>query len=290
VFLRLRLYNVAQPLCKAPISGIIMLSRAALLLTAYTTAALTSSTADSSTTSTGSAGIGDYVASGVGLTSTSAGSSTSSSSSAPNVTGFLDASSSVTSSTKFYYAGNSTTGPTGATTAASGNVTAWASAANADACWTEWSSYWDRNSTEPSYSRSTTGYSTYVVSEVSIVYSTLTNIESVVTNSEYTYTEIFTEMDGYYTEGTVTLTTVYPATTNTIYSVSAESTVTTPEATQTEPLVEVWTITSGLPDLSLIPTITPPCQLPSSYSRCQTSWEDWISTMVVPSPMPPARG
>lgn len=159
--------------------------------------------------------------------------------------------------------------------------TSWASAANADACWTEWSSYWSMHKPSPatisviSYAvPETTETTPYLYTEGS--YITDQTITSTITSTAPTLAD-----NGGFTQTMsqviITYTTVLTA------FLSANTTSTSMYTRTYTPWSQNYTLISASNDPNWP---APSCTLPAVYPACQSQWDEYASHNIVPNPQP----
>ncbi|KAF7198062.1 hypothetical protein HII31_00418 [Pseudocercospora fuligena] len=218
-----------------------------------------------------SSAVGDYVAAGLGISSSAPGTQ-------PVATGLVTVDGTVFTATKLangdIEVANTTVHPSSTTNSTAAAATGLSSPTD---CYASWQQYWtaSRASLLSNYS--------YTPSSTPVTTFTSTNEEAFsaqpLTTSTY-ITTIDTEIpivNGGFTISTQTIL----STSSYVYTQSSE-----PASTSTW----TWTYTSYAtvaPNATVSVPPKPTCTLPSVVPDCQSSWENWITTQLIPSPTPP---
>ena len=236
--------------------------------------------------SSSQARLGDYIASGLGLSKSLEGSSstrdTEQTASNPTSVAFSGNSSVNSYKTKNGTQASSQIPPNfshvSATSApftnVSGNFTF-----DSGNCWSDWMSFWSVNSSVNAIETTTASATTTLISPTTV---TNTDPGEVATTS--TSIEIFTETETRSANGFTYETTTITSTTTYINSQSERpaSTYTT-EFTETYREGSSYYVTT--PHIKIT---TPACRLPSSVPQCQASWDGYASLLSVVSAVPAA--
>lgn len=287
----------------------------AALVTGTLSASANTTTSSHSDNASSSRNIGDYVAAGFGLVDTTtqeAPSATRTSTNATSTGSAIPASGGESASGSSHYAntslasGNTVKVPSTsyftscqpATTDSRGQKysdcdygstivtntftnTSWVLAANADACWTQWTSYWSMHKPSPatisviSYAvPETTETTPYLYTEGS--YITDQTITSTITSTAPTLADNggFTQT---MSQAIVTYTTVLTA------FLSANATSTSMYTRTYTPWSQNYTLIGASNDPNWP---APSCTLPAVYPACQSQWDEYASHNIVPNPQP----
>lgn len=159
--------------------------------------------------------------------------------------------------------------------------TTWASATNADECWTDWVSYWSMHTPSPA----TISYLTNYLPETTETITNIQTLSSLVTDQTITSTILSTaptEADnGGFTTTMSRVVVTYVTVLTSFFSATATSTS-----------LSTWTYTPQEYDYTTVsasndPDWPPPsCALPAVYPECQSQWEDYATHNVAFAPQP----
>jgi len=178
------------------------------------------------------------------------------------------------SATPFYNAGNVTTHYATGTGAANASITGWANVTYLDQCWAQWESWWPTNGLTTTLATTETIYTSFATPLTSLY--TLASVPATTEIIPLAYTTTQPILDGDFTVGYSTVVWDDTTVTNTA---RAATTVTIPFSAETYTITTTLTPTGGS---------RPNCTLPSSYSKCQSQWEQWATTAILqPPPLPP---
>ena len=159
--------------------------------------------------------------------------------------------------------------------------TSWASAANADACWTEWNSYWSMHKPSPA----TISVISYAVPETTQTTPYVYTLGSYITDQTITSTITSTAPtvadNGGFTQ---TMSQVVVTYTTVLTEYLSASTTSTSMYTRTyTPWSQNFTLISASNDANWP---TPSCTMPAIYPACQSQWDEYASHNIVPNPQP----
>ncbi|KAK4553253.1 hypothetical protein LTR86_009553 [Recurvomyces mirabilis] len=251
------------------------------------TAAATESGSDSISSSTN---IGDYVAVGLDLPSTATSTGVGD---APYANTTVTGGNTVTAPSTSYFSSCQAT-----TTDSRGQAyadcsygstivtntftnTTWASATNAEECWTEWVSYWSMHTPSPA-TISVISYAVPATTETTpYVYTEGSYITDQTTTTTITSTAPTVADNGGFTQTlsqvVVTYTTVLTA------FLSANTTSTSIYTRTYTPWSQNYTLISATIDANWP---APSCTLPAVYPACQSQWDAYATHNVAPNPQP----
>ena len=242
----------------------------------------TTSSSQSSTIldhSSSSLGIGDFVASGIGIQSSSSGfSSQTSAATSSAVNSRLQAPSNVSSTTynnltSFRSFNDETTIPAAASAVYAGNFTG-NNTLNGDQCWTQWSSFWSANASIDTV-RTTlgTGGTTFF---------TTTGTNYITYSSEPASTTTITSVQSI--TRTLGANGFTDSVQTAVVSTTWTETMTSPYShDSTETIVYTLTSVDGPSYTEITPKATlptPRCSLPSSVPQCESQWQTYESGLV----------